>query len=401
MKFIGRQSDAWHKQISDTVGQRKPTDADFPWTALQNHTGYYLKKKGRLSTDEVDDCLLALIKAHPSKEVAIAACANEISARTIRNLLGNGFKSDADIALTSQEYFQAIVAANHLNIGAVSEVEAHRARYLLDYSSAGEPTRALAPWLSDVLPLLSARPALDLLLQNDISRLARTVCTCVAGQLEDLRRENRWLEARTSIEWLSTASITSSSSQELLLDSCLPGWGAWAAWRPHKPRLRTWKIHALSSHSSFGDLLALEGPDFVSMEGTEQATLRDGLVAQSSRGSPTILHWGASRVKFARNPFREHENLNGILERLMSVIDFACSASSEYKALLTHLCGINIITHEGLQTLETVRTLANPALTTLILQVLTRSRLNLRQEIQFIMQLLPTWNECRISRTGG
>lgn len=396
MKFRGRQSDAWHKKISDTVGQRKPTDADFPWTALQNHTGYYLKKKGRLSIDEVDDCLLALIKTHPSKEVAIAACAIEISARTIENLLRNGFKTDLDIALTSQEYFQVIVAANHENIGAVSEVEAHRARYLLDYSAAGEPTRALAPWLRNVLPLLSARPALDLLLQDDISRLARTVCTSVAEQLEDLRHKNKWLEAKTSIEWLSTASITSSSSQELLLDSCLPRWGAWAAWRPHKSRLRTWKIHALCSHSSLGDLLALEGPDFVSMEGTEQATLRDGLVAQSSRGSLAILQWGASHVKFARNPFREHENLNGILERLMSVIDFACSASSEYKALLAHLCGVNIVTHEGLQTLESVRTLANPALTSVILQALTGPRQNLRQDIQLFRQLLPILNECRM-----
>ena len=222
MKFTGCQSDAWHKKISDTVGQRKPTDADFPWIALQNHTGYYLKKKGKLSTDELDDCLLTLIKNHPSKEVAIAACANEMSLRTIRNLLVNDFRTNPNIALTSQEYLQVIIATNHVNTGAVSEVEVNWARYLMDYSAAGEPSRALAPWLKRVLALLPARPAPDLLLQDDISRLARTVCTSVATELEDLRHKSRWLEAEISIKWLSRASVTSESSQKQLLDSCLP-----------------------------------------------------------------------------------------------------------------------------------------------------------------------------------
>lgn len=400
MNFLGRQSDAWHRKISDTVGQRKPTDADFPWIALQNHTGYYLKKKGKLSTQEIDECLLTLIKKSPSKEVAIAACAHEISVRAIKNLIGNDFKTDPDLTLAPQAYFQVIVAANHVNSGAVSEIEAHWARYLLDYSAAGEPPRALASWLKNVLALLQANPAPGLLLQGEISRLASTVCMCVAKQLEDLRHENRWLEAETSIEWLSTASITNSSSQQQLLDSCLPGWRAWAAWRPHKPRLRTWKIYTLYPHSSLGDLLALEGPDFVSMEGTEQATLRDGLIAQSSNGSPSMLQWGGSHVKFGRNPFRAPENLNGILERLMSVIDFAGSASSEYKALLAHLCGDTIITHEGLQTLESVRTLANPALTTIILHALTAPKQNLRQDIQGIRQSLPSLNEDRMYGLG-
>ena len=389
MKFKGRQSDAWHKHISDTVGQRKPTDADFPWTALQNHTGYYLKKKEKLSADEIDECLLALIKKHPSKEVAIAACAHESSVRAIQSLLRNDFKPDP-------EYLQIIVAGNHVNSGAVSDIEAHWARCLLDYPAAGEPSRALAQWFYNVLPLLPAWPTPDLLLQDDIRRLARTVCTCVAKQLEDLRHNNQWSEAEILIGWLSTASIIDDSSQKHLLDTFLPAWRAWAVWRPHLPRLRTWKIHALCSRSSLGDLLALEGPDFVSMEGTEQATLRDGLTAKSSSGSQSMLQWGGSQVKFGRNPFRELENLNGILERLMSVIDFACSAGSEYKSLLAYLCSDNVIGNEGLQTLESVRSLADPAFTRTILQALTAHEQNLHQEIQGIRQLLPSFTDLRM-----
>ena len=396
MKFKGRQSDAWHKNISDTVGQRKPTDVDFPWIALQNHTGYYLKKKVKPSADKIDEYLLALIKKHPSKEVAIAACAHELSVPTIQNLLRNDFKADPDCAIPPQEYLQIIVAANHVNAGTVSDIEAHWARCLLDYPAAGEPSRALAQWFSKLLPLLPAWPTPNLLLQDDINRLASTVCMCVAKQLEDLRHNNQWSEAETSIGWLSTVSITNDSSQNHLLDTCLPAWRAWAAWRPHIPRLRTWKIHALCSHSSLGDLLALEGPDFVSMEGTEQATLRDGLTAQSSSGSQSMLQWDRSQVKFGRNPFRELENSNGILKRLMSVIDFACTASSDYKSLLAYLCSDNVISNEGLQTLESVRTLANPAFTRIILQALTAPEQNLRQEIQGIRQLLPSFKDLRM-----
>ena len=94
MKFKTSQSNAWHKSINDAVGQRKPTDADFPWTALENHTGYYLQKKGKLSADQVDEYLVALIKKHPSKEVAIAACAQRLSLHSIRNLLHNDLRAD-------------------------------------------------------------------------------------------------------------------------------------------------------------------------------------------------------------------------------------------------------------------------------------------------------------------
>ena len=78
MRIKGRASHAWHQNIEKTVGQRKPKDPDFPWIALQNHTGYYLKKKGRLSQTQIDERLLALVKIHPSKEVAIAACAQSL-----------------------------------------------------------------------------------------------------------------------------------------------------------------------------------------------------------------------------------------------------------------------------------------------------------------------------------
>lgn len=260
MKIKGRESDAWHKKINDTVGPRKPTDADFPWTALQNHTGYYMKKKGKLSQTQIDERLLALIQKHPSKEVAIAACAHVISTRSIRNLLVNDHRVELDSTFELQDYLQVIVATNHVNAGAVSDIESQWARCLLEHAAAGGPSRTLAQQLHDVLSLLPARVSPDLLLQDDISRLATSVCTDFAKQLENLRHKNQWMDAHTAVGWLSTVTTSNSTLQtgtRNLLDNHFPTWGAWAAWRPNIPRLRARKNNVTFAEPSLGEILCI------------------------------------------------------------------------------------------------------------------------------------------------
>lgn len=401
MKTKGRESDAWHKKINDTVGPRKLTDADFPWTALQNHTGYYMKKKGKLSQTQIDERLLALIQKHPSKDVAIAACAHVISARSIRNLLVNDHGVEHDSAFGLQDYLQVIVATNHVNSGAVSDIESQWARCLLEHAVAGGSSRTLAQQLHDVLSLLPAQVSPDLLLQDDISRLATSVCMDFSKQLEDLRHKHQWMDAHTAVGWLSTVTTSNSTLQtgtRNLLDNHFPTWGAWAAWRPNIPRLSARKNNVTFAQSSLGDLLALEGPDFASIVGSEQATLREGLIAQGSSRSQSTLQWGKSHVVFSRNPFRELEKLNVILERLTQVTDFACSAGPEYTSLLAHFCG-HKISNEVLQMLEDVQILGKPAFTTVILQILTDHEQNTtHQGMNGIRQLLPALNDPRVCR---
>ena len=401
MKIKGHESDAWHKKINDTVGRRKPTDADFPWTALQNHTEYYMKKKGKLSQTQIDECLLALIQKHPSKKVAIAACAHVISVRSIRNLLVNDLGVKLDSAFELQDHLQVIVATHHVNAGAVSDIESQWARRLLEHAVAGGSSRTLAQQLHDVLSLPPAQVFPDLLLHDDISRLATSVCMDFAKQLEDLRHEHRWMDAHTAVGWLSTV-ITSNSTLQTgtrnLLDNHFPTWGAWAAWRPDIPRLRARKNNVTFAQSSLGDLFALEGPDFASIVGSEQATLREGLIAQGSSRSQSTLQWGKSHVVFSRNPFRELEKMNVILERLTQVTDFAYSTGPEYTSLLAHFCG-HKISSEVLQMLEDVQILGKPAFTTVILQILTDHEQNTtHQGMNGIRQLLPALNDPRICR---
>ena len=394
MKLKGRDSGAWHKNINDTAGRRRPTDPDFPWIALQNHTGYYLKRKGRMSSVQVEERLLALIQNHPFKEIAIAACAFRISSRTMKDLLVKDFITDPSGASEGQETLQIIIATNHENPGAVSKIEAQWANCLLKHSAPTGSSSTLAQQLYDVLSLLPIRISLGLLLHENIKRLAHSVCTRFAHSLHEFRCRSQWLDAHRALEWLSTDSTNSKTSPMMsvnttnLLAYHLPRWGAWVAWQPDIPRLRTWMQLTNGVQFSLKDLLALEGPDFVSMKGNEQATLQKGLIAQGSCLSQSMLQWGSTHVSFTKNPLKRSETLSAILERLTIVIDSAGSAGPEYTTLLALLSTSRIICDEVLQILENVRIFGDPALTTVILQTCVIPELSAGRKLRDTRQLL-------------
>ena len=401
MKIKGRHDDAWHKNIKDTAGPRKPLDPDFPWAALQNHTGYYMKKKGKISQHQIDECLLALIHNHASKDVAIAACAPHVSVRAIRDLVANFLKTKPNTATEFSEYLQIVVLTKHVYPGSVSEIEARWAQCLWKHTRAYRTSGTLGDELRDMLPLLLARVDPNLLLQAEITALASDVCLDFRVQLEQLKHENQWMDAHTAAGWLTKVPNSNmlrepNTGAGQLLDSHLPTWGAWAAWRPHITRIRTWQKYAILASSSLKDLFALEGPDFVSEPGSEHATLREYLITQGSRGSQSTVYWQDSRIGFTRNPFKQLENLTRIFERLTNVIDYGCSARPEYTYLLTHLCVGKIINNEAIQILEGAQTLDNSAITVVILRTFTLPAQQLSEEISGIIQLLPAIGDTRV-----
>ena len=401
MKFKGRDSESWHKNIKATAGLKKPTDPDFPWIALQNHTGYYVKKKGSISQAQMDERLLTLIWNHPSKDIAIAASAHYISAQAIRNLLADDRGKKQSNGLVSQEYLQVVLAINHVNDEAVSELEARWARCLLKHAQTHGPSRSLGEQLMSLLPLLPTCVSLGLSIQVDIIELASKLCRDFTMQLETLSNEKQWLSARTLVGWLSASTTRTllqnpDSGARRLLDAHLPKWRAWAAWRPVDYRLWAWNGHAIRTLSFPEDLLALEGPDFASVVGREQETLRRGLIAQGSTNSEPMLRWGKLVVKFQRNPFFERENLNGMLERLTSLVDFALFAGQEYMTLFVYFCTSNIISNEVLQILEGAQTLENSNFMKVILQAFIPMEQYSDPGFMEIKQFLPALRDPRL-----
>ena len=397
MKIKGRESDTWHKKLKATASLKKPNDVDFPWTALQNHTGYYLKKKGTLLQAQIDARLLALVREDPSKDTALAACLPYVSTPAMRSFLGSELRLKPNSPLGPHEYLQLIKAIHCVNADVVNDLEEKWACCLMEHAKAGG---SLGQQLHNMLDLLPARLTPGLLLQADIINLACQICGDFAMQLETLCKDGHWMNAHHQAEWLSTASTrhilqASRSGAKKLLDAHLPSWRVWAAWRPEHARLRAWNDYA-NRAPFLEDLFALEGPDFASMVGSEQATLQGGLVLQGLRDINSTLRWGNSLIHFQRNPWLGRENLGGLLERLTRVLDFACSGGHDYTALLAHLCVGKIINHEAVQILEDVQILGNPSFTKVILQIKMLPRQDPGPTFKEVKQLLPSLRDSRI-----
>ena len=91
--------DDWRRNVNATVGDRRPTDRDFPWARLQEYTKAYLERRGSLTQEQIDEHLKDLIKTHTETEVAFAACVNAMSAPSVRRFLTEG------LSISHNSYF--------------------------------------------------------------------------------------------------------------------------------------------------------------------------------------------------------------------------------------------------------------------------------------------------------
>ena len=366
--------DHWRRNVDVTVGELRPTDKEsFPWTLLQDYTKTYVERRGSLTQEQIDDHLKDLIKTHTKPELAFAACASAMSARSVRNLLTEGLciSHNSYFGLSLVPSLQAIVAANHVKPEAASRSESDWAFKLIEHSNGSYSEKTLGERLCKIVSLLTSGMSADFLLRDHAIALARNTCQAFALYLETLRAENRWVQAFLAVEWLSRVSAASLNSHVggfgplQLLDSCLPTWRAWAAWRPNMARVHFLDKTAINRNDSLRDLLAIDGPDFTNHG---QTSLKEGLIAQElvprePRFVPQTVHWGSTRIELTGAVANE---LRSILDRLASSIDAASQGGLDYIALLAHLCTSRTIKFSVVQVLEGVdclpQTLIGPVL---------------------------------------
>ena len=359
-----RDKDDWRRNVDAAVGDLRPTDMGFPWTLLQEFTRAYVERRGSLTQEQIDDHLKDLIKTHTETAVAFAACANAMSAPSVRRFLTES------LSIGHNGYFgsglvpclQAIIAANHVKPKAASRVESDWAFELIEDSKSSFSEESLGKRLQRIISLSISEMSADFLLRDHAIALARRICQNFASQLETLRAENRWVDAFVAVEWLprhSAALIDLSAGSfgpVQLLDSCFPTWRAWAAWRPNMSRLRFLETEKVDQHGCLRDLLAIDGPDFTN---SGETSLKEGLIAQMlipqhPSSSPQTIGWGNIRVELAGCVAIE---LRAILDRLSSSIDAACQGGPDYVALLSHLCTRGTISYHVAQILEGVDSL--------------------------------------------
>ena len=387
--------DHWRRNVDVTAGELRPTDMEsFPWALLQDYTKAYVERRGSLTQEQIDDHLKDLIKTHTKPELAFAACASAMSARSVRNLLIEG------LCISHNSYFgfslipslQVIVAANHVKPEAASRSESDWAIELIKHSNGSYPEETLGRQLCKIVSLLTSGMSADFLLRDHAIAVARNTCQAFASYLETLRAENRWVQAFLAVEWVSRVSAASLNSHVggfgplQLLDSCLPTWRAWAAWRPNMARVHFLDETAINRNESLRDLLAIDGPDFTN---NGQTSLKEGLIAQELVPQETVS-WGSLRIKLTRGVANE---LRSILDRLSSSIDAAAQGGLDYIMLLAHLCTRRTISYGVVQILEGVDCLPQNLISP-VLQIYTETH-NAYAVLQAFKQVrLDLGNDC-------
>lgn len=371
MGLFGRSKTVdWHRKINSIAGVLHPSDEDFPYIGLQNHTGYYLKKKCK-NPQDVDERLTTLINGHAFKGTAIAACAAHMSSQSLRGLLSGRLRVEPGVYFGLFPYLQSLIAANHEDKAAVSDLDAQWARELLVHSVATTSHESPRQKLERIVSLTSNGWDTRLLLYDHAQILAQNMCVDFATRLETLRDESRWMEAWTATKWLTQLSFEFSSGSSALLDQYIPYWRAWAAWQPNIHRLRKWENASLNSRHRLHNFLRLEGPDIAS---SKYSTLQESLIARGSHLPQAMLHWQSVQVELRIDPFLDQGNASEarrLLDRLADVVDATCWAGNDYTTLVELLCVDKIISADVLQILEDVQSFDDRGLVAAVLQACT------------------------------
>lgn len=291
-----KHSQEWHQNVEGTAGVLNPSDAKFPYAALRSHTDVYLKKKGKSNQSDTDIRLAILVDAHHAKQLAIAAAAHAMSAKSLRALLS----VDTNVAHGSfwglDAWLQCLIAANDGNPASVTDIEAAWARMLVPYMTQEQGTSAAGSYLKatgralrkTALSNFNALPDFSILLQRAIAEYAM--------QLEGYRLKCQWSVAQRAVFWMSELDISYSNSVpvhilclESIFDHKLPGWKSWVLWRPDFDRLARLTTTNTTALAILTDVLRLEGPD--SVTGVAR-TLKEGLIARYEGRNPFIRYRG-------------------------------------------------------------------------------------------------------------
>lgn len=384
----GRHTSLWHRQVGATIAGQPDLDVrsdgiqHFPFAQLQAHTCEYLKKKGRLTPDERDTRLIALVKDHSAKDVAIVACAHALSPRAVRDLLRGELHVDLCNHLSVLVYLRAVVRVNHANRDAVTGLEAQSAQALIKLASPDvmHIREQLHIFAVRMTALMRAGAPDNPLLHHVVDGILRSAYTNFGAQMEAMRFEKKWLQAHAAANWLSTLPGP-SPNMERLLDDVFPNWRIWAAWRPDINCLRLWENLTAEQRRELGDILSLEGPDFTS---GRKATLREGLLSQPAVRSGSSVSYGRLVIKLENG---SDDDARTMLDRLVNAFTAACSASLNSLALFTHICVHNAVDSSKLQILEHVNAISDPSVSKGVLD-LHSSRAN-SARMAGLMQLLP------------
>jgi hypothetical protein len=339
----------WHEEVEATAGRLHPSDPQFPWGFVRNHTDTYLKKKGKISQEDADVRLSKLVQTHRARDVAIASVAHAMTAQSLSLLL----LAETNVMYGSywglDTWLQSLIAANEGNQASTTRLEAQWARLLLPYATVGPS--AAGYYLKGITRALKEFEPQNM--QNDLCNFAALLGRSIkdyAAQLEGLRLTSDWVAAKEAVDWmtkldiLSTLDLSGSLRIETIFDEQFPTWRMWASWRPDVDRITHLSKLRSTWTSTIIDILALEGPDLIT--GTER-TLRQGLIADYSEKR----RWIRYRGLVIEVPELTRVCLAAVLGRLVRGLDTVSTSIPESESLFSLFRSLTIgrtITKSGL-----------------------------------------------------
>jgi hypothetical protein len=321
-----KHSEEWHQSIDATAGVLHPSDSKFPYSFLRDHTEDYLKKKGKINQADVDIRLSILFTSHDAKDVAVAASAHAITAKSLRALLHADLNVMHGSCWGLKMWLQCLIAANDGNPASVTDLEALWARKLLPFATQGP--RAAEWYLVGVCRILREMAIQNMDVIPEFSILMRRAITEYATRLEGMRLRNDWAAGYEAVLWLIELAKTSPSMTppghllpEHILDLQFPAWRIWTHWKPDVICIKRLAASDDDMIAMLSDLIALEGPDMITGMAN---TLRDGLVARYN-GAQTMLRWRGIVIEVSN---RTKESLKAILERVTRLLEMVITASA-------------------------------------------------------------------------
>jgi Poly(ADP-ribose) polymerase catalytic domain len=361
MLFGHRKSDGWQRNIETMAST---TDlaiaaADLSLVDLRSYTDAYLNKKGKMTAQDRDTKLAALIRARAGsmRTTALMACAHAMSPQAVRALLISDFAVEPGSSFGLQEYLKAIIAARTANHEAVSGDEELCAKALIESSTAAPDQR-----LETLTGLLTTvTMSNDMLLKEHLTAVLRTTCSSFADHLYRLKVQNDWLAAylpATRLRPLLQRLFDLGRSElHNLLDELIVHWHAWALWQPNIRRLHLWEAFSDVQRKALQNLLALEGPDFSRFG---KSTMREGLLDLTTELEPARLYNIAPGITIDS---RGGEEPGNILDRVVKAIDNACRGDRGNIALLIQILVNHAINGHRLHIFETVSGFGDPRAT--------------------------------------
>ncbi|KAG9195353.1 hypothetical protein G6011_00474 [Alternaria panax] len=344
-----KHSQEWHREVEATTGKLHPSDPQFPWGFVRNHTDTYLKKKGKNNQEDTDVRLSELVQTHRTRDVAIASVAHAMTAQSLSRLL----LVETNVMYGSywglDTWLQSLIAANRDNPPSTTRLEAQWARLLLPYATVG--ASAAGYYLQGITRALEEFETRNM--QNIPGDFTALLCRAMkdyGAQLEGLRLTCDWAAAKEAVDWMTkldkSSPLDSSGTLriEAILDEQFPTWRMWASWRPDVGRIARLSKTNSTWTSTILDLLALEGPDLI--KGTE-GTLLQGLIADYSEQR----RWIRYRGLVIEVPELTRVCLSAVLERLLQGLDTVSISTSNKESLFNLFRSLTIsqtITKRGL-----------------------------------------------------